>query len=569
LHHRDEMAPSRIGVAGLLAVAAVSPFERPLELPWHAGFQLTTVEAAVVAALLLWAVAIVAGAPFEWRSPITAPGFALLAVVGIAALAATAHQGNALRFAGRLLAAALVCVLARNVVRRRAEADALVDVLLGVGAAVGVIAVLESVRVPAVMEGLRAFRPGFHVVGGQVRATSTFFYPTIASMYLEVVFALGLARLLQSGAMRRAWAMTTMTLVGAGVIATFTRAGLASLALSLGVAVAASLAVAPRRLRDLSAVGTLALLLLVLVRLAWSPEILRTRFATDTAQAWYGARYDVPDTLDLRTGRVERVPVAVENRGLLAWRSDTEPPFALSYHWLGADGDDVLEFDGLRTPFSGEVGPGERAVVDAMVRAPAQAGNYVLVWDVVQEHRTWLSVEGVRPARSAVAVSGPPADGVMRSPVTRLPAASNRAPRLALWRAALEMTAERPLLGVGPDNFRLMYGPRLGLATWDTRVHANNLYLETLVGAGIPALAALLWLLARAGRSLAESWRQGTSDRMPVVAGLTAAWLSMAGHGVVDAFLAFTPTYVVFAIVLGLTFSPGVAEAGEAHADRV
>ncbi len=47
---------------------------------------------------------------------------------------------------------------------------------------------------------LKAFRPGFHVVGGQLRATSTLFYPTITSMFLEVAFALGLVWIASSRA---------------------------------------------------------------------------------------------------------------------------------------------------------------------------------------------------------------------------------------------------------------------------------------------------------------------------------------------------------------------------------
>ena len=52
-------------------------------------------------------------------------------------------------------------------------------------------------QVPGVLDILTVFRPGFHVVGGQLRATSTLFYPTIASMFLEVAFAAGLWLMLE------------------------------------------------------------------------------------------------------------------------------------------------------------------------------------------------------------------------------------------------------------------------------------------------------------------------------------------------------------------------------------
>ena len=80
------------------------------------------------------------------------------------------------------------------------------------------------------LNALKAFRPGFHVVGGQLRATSTLFYPTITSMFLEVAFALGLVWIASS---RLAFAGLVLT--GAGVIATFTRSGLITITLSLAL----------------------------------------------------------------------------------------------------------------------------------------------------------------------------------------------------------------------------------------------------------------------------------------------------------------------------------------------
>ena len=65
-----------------------------------------------------------------------------------------------------------------------------------------------------------------------------------------------------------------------------------------------------------------------------------------------------------------------------------------------------------------------------------------------------------------------------------------------------------PWLGVGPDNFRLVYGDYSRLARADPRVHSNNMYLEVAGrrGAGGWALC-LAWLLWRAGRlALSTLW---------------------------------------------------------------
>ena len=55
---------------------------------------------------------------------------------------------------------------------------------------------------------------------------------------------------------------------------------------------------------------------------------------------------------------------------------------------------------------------------------------------------------------------------------------------------------------------------------------------------------------------------------MPSLAVL-AAWLMIAGHGLVDSFLSFTTTYLLFALVLGLGYSSGLVQGVNRHAHRV
>ena len=114
---------------------------------------------------------------------ITIPLAALLACALVSSLAAPEFRGNALRFTGRCAAAILLFTLAANGAVSNRLARQVVAVLLGAAAVVGAIAILELAQVPAVLDGLKVFRPGFHVVGGQLRATSTLFYPTITSIF--------------------------------------------------------------------------------------------------------------------------------------------------------------------------------------------------------------------------------------------------------------------------------------------------------------------------------------------------------------------------------------------------
>lgn len=555
--------------ASLLLVAAISPFERPLAALAIGGFTVTTVELTVMVALLAGGgVALLERSRLDGAvrrlSSLGVPLVTVLAVMLVAAVAAPEFRADALRFWARLLAATAVFLLTLSVVTTRRLAVALIATLLAAGALVGGLAVLELMQLPWVMEALRLFRPGFHVVGGQVRASSTLFYPTIASMYLEVVFALGLFLVAAADGPRQwRWPFAALTLVGAGIIATFTRAGLITMALSLLLVGGLAYVRGSGWGRVHARLAALAGVLAVLVLVSRSPQMLVTRMSTEGSQDWYGAAYRVPPALTLRPDSFNDIPVTVSNRGLITWRSDQQPAFALSYHWLASDTEEIVIYDGLRTPFAQPVEPGDDTAIMARVRAPGYPGTYVLVWDVVHEHRTWLSIEGVYPARTVVTVAGAAVTAPL-TPTGRMPPGVMRLPRLLLWNTALAMTRDHPWLGVGPGNFRHTYGRYLGLASWDTRVHANNAYLEALSGAGIAGLSAVVWLMLAMARAGWWRWRALTASDWPLFAAAAAACAAIAVHGLVDSFFAFTPTYVVFAMAAGLIWSPAMSGA-DAH----
>lgn len=554
----------------MICVAATSAFEAPIAR--LASVQVSSLELATALALTAAACALVwSGRVADVALPLARPVATGLVVAVAAALVAPSDTPNALRFCGRLVACAAVAFVTARAIVTRAQARALVATLLAVGALVGFVALLEVRQVPGIQQALTLFRPGFHVVGGQLRATSTFVYPTVASMYLEVVFALGLWWLVEPPAVRsrvvRVLPGVALTLVAAGVVATFTRAGLLALMASLVTVGGLRQWARPGFDGPTRALAAMAAVVVLLAALSRSPEAWRSRVSTDIAQDWYGANYDVPRRLSLDAGTQSEVPITVTNDGLLTWQSEHEPVFALSYHWLVAGSGLVAEFDGQRTAFPRDVAPGDRITVPVRVRAPERAGDYVLAWDIVHEGRTWLSTEGIESPRSTVAVNGAPS----RAPIVthgRLPGASARLPRLALWRAALAVVAAHPIGGVGPDNFRQVYGAYLGLAAWDRRVHTNNLYLEALTGAGPAGLVAVCWVFSAALQRVWRQWRDAaTPAGLPGV--LLAAGVAIAGHGLVDAFFAFTSTYVVFALTAGLACSPSLGALGGHGAHRV
>jgi hypothetical protein len=535
--------------ASVMLVAAVSPFEFPLPVSIF-GFTLTTVEITIAIALALGAAAWLRNpSSIEWRTPITLPLAALVVVALVAAAAAPELSGDAVRVAARYAAAVSLFLVVANAARSQRVARQVIAALLVAGALVGAMAILELMQLPWVLNALKAFRPGFHVVGGQLRATSTLSYPTIASMFLEVVFALGLVWI---GAGRLAF--VALVLTGAGVIATFTRAGLITMAVSLawyaGVLYQARRSWQPEHTR----IVALAAILAALVLMSRSPQMLVARISTEGSQDWYGASYEVPRQLTLRPDSFNDIPITLTNEGRLTWQSSGSPPFALSYHWLTPSSEEVVIFDGLRTPFARPVEPGDRVTLTARVRAPNYPGEYTLMWDVVQEHRTWLSLEGVYPGRSSATIEGAPV-GLPPQTKGRMPSSVMRMPRAVLWSTAMQIAREHPLLGIGPDNFRHVYGRYLGLAAWDARVHANNSYIEVLAGMGIAGIAALAWLIVAAARSARRQLAVAGAGTLPIVAASTAACLAIGAHALVDSFLTFTPTYAVFAIAAGLLYA--------------
>jgi hypothetical protein len=555
-----------VPAAAVLILAVIAPFETTLITV--GPLTLTTVEAVALTAIAASLAAIVyAGRPLVWDTPIARVGAVCLAVFAVAALFSPVDRGNALRFVARMLTAGAVYLLVANAVTTREMAKRIVGVLVATGVVISVIAVLEAAQIRPVHRALTPFRTGFHVVGGQLRATSTMLYPTIASMYLEVIFALALWLVLEPRQSRRRTAavFAALAIIGGGIIATFTRAGLIAMVTAIGV-VGALRYVKARQLDAGHAwLAALLLVLATLILLSRSPDVLLTRLRTEGSQDWYGATYSVPPTLRLRTGADYSVPITLSNTGRVAWDSMNEPAFAMSYHWLRAGTDAVVQFDGWRTPFPVAVEPNTRVTLPVNVRAPGEPGKYVLVWDVVHEHRAWLSTEGIESARTVVDVEGERVSATS-DVMGRLPAANFRADRWTLWQAALRIAADHPLLGIGPDNFRQVYGryaARAGERTWDTRVHANNMYLEVLAGTGAFGLTALLGVLIVSGIAVFRRWRTATAASGAAAAAFCAVWLVIAGHGLVDSFLSFTTTYVMFALVAGLAF------AGEGHADRV
>jgi hypothetical protein len=205
-----------------------------------------------------------------------------------------------------------------------------------------------------------------------------------------------------------------------------------------------------------------------------------------------------------------------------------------------------------------DVRPGEAVQLTLDVNPRLPPGDYRLAWGMLQQHVLWFHDRGYADAETTVRIL-PGESPVSVTAVDQEPRADTLlglAPvgRADLWRAALRMFAERPLLGIGPDNFRHLYGSYLGRPAWDERVHANNLYLELLADLGVLGTAALGVVIAPAIIGLARGLRAPSSVLQGAcLAGLAASTGAFFVHGALDYFLDFTPVYLLFWLVIGLS----------------
>lgn len=579
---RAETRSSFVAWLGVCLLILAAPFEATTPLISFPGQSLSVLETLLLLAVAAWLAAALADGPGPGdalvritQTPLTGPWLAFLVAMFVAAFTGI-DRLNAIHMTGRFLLTFLVYLVAVNGVTCANRMRGVAVCAAIAGTVVAVLAVLEYLNVEPVRQLLTVFRPRISVIGTQVRAGGPFQYPTIASMFLEMVFplVLGLMLLAVDGWRERTGRTRVLAvglalaalLISEAIMLTFTRSGLITMAASLTML--SVLRVWLRRFdRGTKMLLAVAAVVVVQILMSRSFESLRLRLTTEGQETWYQAEFDAPDRISLRTGSIASLPITVTNSGRSTWDSKGVVPFRLSYHWLLANEDSIVSWEGLRTEFPHPILPGDSITMNADVEAPPEPGDYRLMWDIEQEKRLWFSGEpDAYLWTSDATVNGPVISGRPRETIRPLPRIIGRPGRAVLWAAALRILAAYPVLGVGPDNYRLIYGKYAGIPNFDERVHSNNMYLEVLVGGGLVGGLAFGWFCWRTFRRVARPvFRPVGSQLATLSAAVSAAAAAIAIHGLADSFLGFTGTYISIAVVLGLAVAADSLNEADAH----
>jgi hypothetical protein len=586
----SEAGALRFARASLIAFAFVLPFEVPL---FRIGsLQMTTVEVALYATLAAWAGVVahdalhgrltVAGAMLAIRrEPMVQAAALWCAVLFASAAQAPSFRAAVLKFSLRSLSGVLAFFAARSLARPSRVARRVAGAIVAGALLSAVTAVLE-VAVPSSASLWAPFREGHFVSLGLTRASGVFAYPTIGAMYWEAAVPLLVAAPFvlrkgsdgERGRDGRAAALAVLAsvlLVGA-ILASATRSGLAGTA----IACAALLALGWRSGAGLRRAAAGALCVVVVwwtfaATAMRSGSLLGQRLQWWQDESWFRVEYLVDtEPRTLHVGEVFTVPVTLHNTGGVTWPRAGQQPTHLAYHWQRLDGVTTLaDYEGVRTELPEDVAPGGVLEVVATAYGPAREGHYLLHWDVVQEDVTWFSDRGNAMPDQPVTVL-PALEGTPPVPTSDVEPPRGAPPppaRSALWRAAVALWRERPLLGIGPDNFRRRYQAVLspaptGQPYTDTRLHANSLYFETLADLGLAGIVALGWIALALARLLRAHFENGRL--LGLALGVAAGAFFV--HGAFDYFLEFTPLLGLFWLLLGLTAAsePELAPASSA-----
>jgi O-antigen ligase len=128
------------------------------------------------------------------------------------------------------------------------------------------------------------------------------------------------------------------------------------------------------------------------------------------------------------------------------------------------------------------------------------------------------------------------------------------------------MFLDHPIVGVGPDGFRNLYGKYAGVSEWNRNIYTNSLYIEMFTNLGILGGLGLLALVAVSLWRIARHALRGVTGPVWLLGlGASASCLAFFAHGFVDYFLFSTPIYILYWFLLGVAVLWPSAARNSAH----
>jgi O-antigen ligase len=128
--------------------------------------------------------------------------------------------------------------------------------------------------------------------------------------------------------------------------------------------------------------------------------------------------------------------------------------------------------------------------------------------------------------------------------------------RLRLWESSLEMIADRPLTGLGLDQFLYAFrSTYIRPDAWQepNLSHPHNFLLDWWLRLGIGGALLFLWMQAHFWRGLIRSVPPHGSWAFIVKVGTAGAMVNLLAHGLVDNSVYVNDLALVFALLLALT----------------
>ena len=497
---------------------------------------------------------------------------AFLAVQALAAAFAPELRGNAAKAAVKWCVGAAILVATADLARRAGPrlGTRLMMALALAGSLTAAVGLGDRLGLGFCRRVIELFQPELYYTEDLTRLSSTMEYPTTAASFLTASLLASVAlvsqRLEPARRRRRAAAFAgAAVLQGVALTLTFSRgAGFAAL-----VALAAVAWLGPKILAlpvlRCAAAGVVGSFLVVQGSLLFlAPAEPRLDSASSQRRIARFGHAAIREIVDLEPGREYRETISVLNESSRVWRRDG---FGVGYRWSSiAKRERSLVREAAM--FREDVPPGQERRLEVRLQTPAEAGEYMLIWFVVHrdpdlEELPWSFAPAIlcsiRPAGSLPQ----PWSARARDYMTAIRTERNELPldlvpsRWDLWRAALRMFCARPLLGIGPDNFRLLKWKYMDIPKGDDTILANSLYFEFLACSGLVGFLSLAWLLLELGRAVARRSAAALSPAEQQLAWFGVAFLAgFLVHGTVDYFLKFTPTFLLFWITMGMLAAP-------------